>query len=292
MPTLFIRFFDAIRPSEDGSLAELEWLILDEGVVRDHGLTDLRGLGDLVDPQDFGNLTSVLLVVPTEHVVSIQVSIPGRSASQIRRGLPYALEEYLADDLNDMHIASGTIRPGEVVDCLVLPRTLLQDWLAALDDVGLKPGKALVDGTLLGCDDGAIGLLFEGERVLVSAAHELAAIDRPNLIAVLDSLRSAHPPDSRPVLQVINGDLTQAEIERSGFGVDQIERHSAEQGVLAHLVNRGDIARSINLLQGEFQPQRKGRGAMSRWRSVVAVAVGWVVLSTVLAFAEGWWAQQ
>ena len=188
MPTLFIRFFDAVQPSEDGLVAELEWLTTDQGVIKNRGITDLRGLEDLVDPVDFDDPTSIVLIVPTELVVSIRVSIPGRTASQIRRGLPYALEEYLTDDLNDLHIASGAIRPGEAVDCMVLPKTLLEDWLASLEHVGLKPGKTLVDGTLLGCDDGAIGVLLEGERVLVSAAHQLAAIDRPNLITVLETL--------------------------------------------------------------------------------------------------------
>ena len=292
MPTLFIRFFDAVQPSEDGPVAELEWLTTDQGVIKNRGITDLRGLEDLVDPVDFDDPTSIVLIVPTELVVSIRVSIPGRTASQIRRGLPYALEEYLTDDLNDMHVASGAIRPGEAVDCMVLPKTLLEDWLAALEHVGLKPGKTLVDGTLLGCDDGAIGVLFEGERVLVSAVHELAAIDRPNLITVLETLRSGRPPEERPVLQVVNGDLTSTEIEDAGFGADQIEKQSAEDGVLAHLVNRGDTARSINLLQGEFAPRRKGFGAVSKWQPVAVVALGWVVLAMGLGFAEGWWAQQ
>ena len=292
MPTLFIRFFDAVQSSEDGPVAELEWLTTDQGVIKNRGITDLRGLEDLVDPVDFDDPTSIVLIVPTELVVSIRVSIPGRTASQIRRGLPYALEEYLTDDLNDMHIASGAIRLGEAVDCMVLPKTLLEDWLAALEHVGLKPGKTLVDGTLLGCDDGAIGVLFEGERVLVRADHELAAIDRPNLITVLETLRSGRSPEERPVLQVVNGDLTHTEIEDSGFGADQIERQSSEDGVLAHLVSRGDIASSINILQGEFAPRRKAFGAVSKWQPVAAVALGWVVLAMGLAFAEGWWAQQ
>ncbi len=122
MPTLFIRFFDAVRASEDGPLAELEWLIIDQGDTKDRGVTDLRGLADLVNRVDFSDPSSVVLIVPTEFVVSIRVSIPGRTASQIRRGLPFALEEYLTDDLNNMHIASGAIRPGEPTDCLVIPK--------------------------------------------------------------------------------------------------------------------------------------------------------------------------
>ena len=98
MPTLFIRFFDAVRASEDGPLAELEWLIIDQGDTKGRGVTDLRGLADLVNPPDFSEPSSVVLIVPTEFVVSIRVSIPGRTASQIRRGLPFALEEYLTDD--------------------------------------------------------------------------------------------------------------------------------------------------------------------------------------------------
>ena len=43
MPTLFIRFLDAVKPSEDGFVAELEWLTTDQGVVKNLGATDLRG---------------------------------------------------------------------------------------------------------------------------------------------------------------------------------------------------------------------------------------------------------
>ena len=292
MPTLFIRFFDAVRPSEDGPLAELEWLIIDQGETKDHGVTDLRGLADLVNPLDFSEPSSVVLILPTEFVVSIRVSIPGRTASQIRRGIPFALEEYLTDDLNNMHIANGVIRPGEPTDCLVVPRIHLEDWLAALEHVGLNAGRTLVDGMLIDCDDGTIGVLFDGARVLVRSGHELAAIDRPNLPFVLDSLRSEWSPEERPVLQVINGDLTEKEITDSGFAVDQVERKSAEGGVLEHFVSRVDIPTSVNLRQGDFVSQREGFSAVSRWRPVGIVAIGWVLLAVGLGFIEGWWAQQ
>ena len=51
MPTLFIRLQSPIFRDEDGTDLSCDWLILEnDGSVRADGVTDYRGLSELIDP--------------------------------------------------------------------------------------------------------------------------------------------------------------------------------------------------------------------------------------------------
>ena len=92
----------------------VEWLIKeDDGSVRATGVTDYRGLADITDPnvEWLRDPQNTVVFLPSHFVLMVECEVPGRSAAQIRRALPFAAEEYVAADIEQMHIAHGQIRP-------------------------------------------------------------------------------------------------------------------------------------------------------------------------------------
>ena len=111
MPTLFIRVLSpASRDEEDLHLSST-WLILeDDGSERAAGEADLRGLSELIDPSAvwLQKPNNIVVIVPGEHVLGVSCEVPGRSIGQIRRALPFVVEEFVATEIEGMHLASGT----------------------------------------------------------------------------------------------------------------------------------------------------------------------------------------
>ena len=284
MPLLVLRPITPAARTEEGYDLRLEWLVLEDGgAVRGEGITDYHGLSDLADPnQDWlavpGN---VLVLVPNQHVLEVTASVPGRSAAQIRRALPYAVEEFIATDIDRMHVASGPIRPGSPVPCQLIERHLLEGWLECLRSVGVQPGYFVADAHLLTVAERAATALIDHDTVLLRTEGQAATLDRGNLLLALQSLTIDR-------VRLINGGLTDIEaVQLDAVEVDAEQPGGSSMEVLARLWSgRTDI----NLLQGEFQPPRVRSAHARGWGVAAALACVWAVVAWGSMLAEAWWA--
>ncbi len=298
MPRLFLKVLSEAKPlpAEEGVALEdrfevaVEWLIKeDDGAVRANGLTDYRGLMDLADPnvEWLADPDNTVVVLPSQFVLMIQCDVPGRSAAQIRRALPFAAEEYVASDIELMHIAHGPIKPAQAVLCNIVAHEVMENWLACFNSVGVTPGYFIADSQLLTDDDNTVGVLFDGSVALVASANQAATVDRDNLTLALSSLLNGL---DHPRLLAINGELT--DLERGQLDVECIieQVQTSEYGTLDYLADRFAELTPINLLQDRYTPVRPNNPKLKRWNSIAALAAGWAVIAFVGLVVQGFWA--
>jgi len=290
---LFIRIAasKSAGPHEFDSMA---WLLLDRsGELVSQGSGDLNLLERLVDLKTVQDPADVVLLVPTEHCLSMRCTVPGKTVGQMRRALPYVVEEFVAGDIDGMHIAAGPVRRNEQVDVVVIERVVLQSWLDALAAHGLVAGYAAADAALLPSVQGEATLLFDGGRVLVRSADQVAAIEADALKLVLESL-AAKADGSGIRFVAVNGrvpELMRAEVaQATEHPVEWIDTES-DVTILAHLAAAfpGKPA-AINLLQAAFAPPKQASGAWLRWRGVAALVGVWVVVLVAGEAIRGVWA--
>lgn len=290
---LFIRIAAAKGP-DPHELVSLEWLLLDRsGALVSQGSGDLSMLERLVDLKTVRDPADVVLLVPTEHSLSMRCTVPGRTVGQIRRALPYVVEEYLAGDIDTMHIAAGAVKRNNPVDVVLIERAVLQSWLETLAAHGLVPGFAAPDAAMLPAVLGEATLLFDGDRVLVRSIDQLAAIETDALKLVLESLAAKSEPTGIRFVAV-NGrvpELTRAEVaQATEHPVEWIDTES-DVTVLAHLAAAfpGKPA-AINLLQGTLAPPKQANSGWLRWRGVAALVGVWIVVMVASETVRGIWA--
>ena len=287
MPSLVLRLQSPASFDEEGWGVRCEWLVLDDdGSVRGQGETDYQGLSEVADPNQrwVADPRNVLVLVPNDRVLEVSATVPGRSTGQIRRALPYAVEEYIATDIERMHVAHGTIRAGQPVACQLIERDLLKDWVACLQSLGIQPGHFVADAHLLNPEPGSAAVLLDGDTALVRAAGQAATLDRANLLFALQSLEIDH-------VSVANGRLTDIEVAQlDGATVehDDVENESS----IAYLANLWSGRTDINLLQGDFTPPRAPSPANRGWRMVAGLAGVWIVVGWLAMVAEGLWAER
>jgi type II secretory pathway component PulL len=122
MSTLLIRILERNKTSSGDVRAALEnvnyplqWVLIRNDQSLEQGeataSTFSEQLKELVEKES--NLDSIAAVIPSEQVLMLSCSVPGRNSGQIRKALPYALEEYVAADIETMHIAVGPIKSGQ-----------------------------------------------------------------------------------------------------------------------------------------------------------------------------------
>ena len=291
MPKLFLRVLSDAEPLADGEGYDIraQWLLAEnDGRVRGHGITDQRGLADVADPhvdwlQDPAN---TVVFIPSHFVLRVACEVPGRSIAQIRRALPFAVEEFVATDIESMHIAHGTIKAGEPVQCNLVSREQIENWLTCFKDIGISAGAFITDAELLSRDPNTASLLFEDDTVLIANGDEAAVMDRSNLGFTLGSLQLEQ-------IIAVNGEPSEIELGQLENAVEVDQYPDSEAGVIDYLVHRyNQHPTYINLLQGEFKAVRKSNPNATRWRSVAALAAGWVIIAFVGMAVQGYWAER
>src|SRR5262245_24730757 len=126
---LFIRI-TGTGTTEPHALDALEWLLLDkQGTLVSQGSGDLAMLDELIDLKTIQDPADIVLLVPTEYCLSMRCTVPGRTLGQMRRALPYVVEEFIAGDIDAMHVVAGPLRRGGAVDGVLIARAGLRGWV-------------------------------------------------------------------------------------------------------------------------------------------------------------------
>ena len=284
MPTLFIRLRSPASRTEDGYRLRCEWLIEEsDGAIRASGITDYRGLSDLIDPSAdwLQHPDNLVVIVPTEHVLAVVCEVPGRSAGQIRRALPFVVEEFVATDIDGMHLAHDSIRRGQPTRVQLIDRAFIEDWLSCFKELGLHPGYLLADAELLPVDAATASVLLEDDTALIRTESQVASVDRDNLLLAVNSL-------DVETLAFVYGTPTALEAGQSECAVQmpEVEAPSA----LAYFAQAWRApAERLNLLQGAYAPVRPASAAFERWRAVATLAAVWIVVGFIAMVAQGLW---
>jgi len=286
MPTLFLRLTSPAHHDEDGYRLQAEWCIVEaDGSTRAKGETDYRGLSDLIDPsadwlQDPGN---VVVLVPTANVLALTCEVPGRSSGQIRRALPFVVEEFVATDIESLHLASGPVKRGEPVSVNLVDRVLLEDWLACLQSLKVRPGYLIAESELLPLEEGGASVLLEEDTAVIRTPGQSASVDRENLLLALSNVSAGD-------LLVLNGELSQLERGQLDATLSLQTRETGADSALGVLIELWrQTPAAINLLQGPYTAQRPQSKSIGRWRAVATLAGFWVLVGVVGLIVEGFW---
>lgn len=308
MPTLFIRALSVPRPLEEGFEFRCEWLVVDsDGRRRSRGCGELLGAShepsgsapfwlDTEAPEHAANGSepgeawasnpaNVVFLAPGQHVLSVTCDVPGRNAAQIRRALPYVIEEFIAGNVEGSHIASGQARRGKPIHCCVIDDGLLHGWLSCLRALEIQPGYAVSEAELLPAEPGSASVLFENGSASLRTEDQAATVDRGNLLPALLSLDVEK-------IDLINGGLTKLESSQLDIEVNRANPVllAGEGDVLGYFADRWRAqAPALNLLQGEYAPELPRNVQAAGWRGVAWLAAAWLLLGVVTKAAIGAW---
>ena len=292
MPKLFIRLISPVVNNEDGPSLGAEWLLVENnGESRGQGVTDYRGLSELLDMGSdwMHDPDNIVVFLPTEYVLNINCTVPGKSVGHMRRALPFVVEEFSATDIEGMHLAHGSLRRNEPVTCNLVERNMLNDWLHCLGEIGLQPGYVHADAQSLPQARAQVSLLFNAGEVLIATEDQLACVDRGNLMVALGAVTLEADEDNPITILQINETLSDLEQTQMGSGVVFTEEGYSGGGLNYFAERWQSGLRGLNLLQGEFTPQRKANQTFARWRGVAALASVWFLLALVAMIGKGFW---
>jgi general secretion pathway protein L len=240
----------------------------------------------------------VILVVPAERALRTSLSIPARSRRQLEAALPYVFEEFLAEDVERLHLVAGRRTADGRVQAAAMDPGWLRGWLDALTEIGIEPRSARLDVDALPLDDDLdVAVLVTAERCLVRTADGGFAGER-ELLGTLVGAACARLPEGEHAVRVRvlstaqDGGFDLAELEASLTQLRPVTvtRRLLDGSIADQLADGIDAAAEApEFLAGPFAPRRDASPTLRRWRTPVALAAGWFFVALLLGVAQTRW---
>lgn len=210
---------------------------------------------------------AVTLVLPAEVCSAFAVNLPTRKARWINQALAYAVEELLAENVDDLHLTHGDALEDGRRRVIAIRRQLLADWLEDLQALGLTVVAIHVDADLLP-RDGTQLLFIDGRALLGGVPEARLAFDSsqwPHLVAQCPIPRHGHgtfnePPESLDDYQQLDDPYRFLASGRAG---------------------------ALNLAQGDFAVQAAGSG-LGQWKPVLLVLALVLAVQLIFNLVQAW----
>ena len=136
-----------------------------DGALRWRRAGDARALpagGDGSPPEAvLAAAEDVVVLVPAEDVLLTEAKIGARNRAQLLQAVPFAVEEQLLGNVEDLHFAAAASASGQT-GIAVVTRERMRGWLDRLSAEGIRPDRLLPES--LAVPPGSV--LVEGDRAI------------------------------------------------------------------------------------------------------------------------------
>lgn len=273
--TLVIR----LRSIDD---APASWLIIDGNGARSGSLQN----GPIADALGLAQGRRTVIVLPASEVTLAEPDLPPvRGAARLAQAVPFALEENLASDLENLHFAVGTRNPAaSATPVAIVARSTLERWRAAWDAAGIHPEAAYAESSLVPAAPNATVLVLDEGSLHVKRPGEVAfALDALALDGALElALGAADDEVGEHVTFYAAADEYEANkdtIEALRTRTATLQVKLLPDGALPLFAAQLPSTKPVNLLQGTYSAPSTWQTGFRQWRVPAALAV-----ATLLVF--------
>lgn len=177
--------------------------------------------GDLATAANHATGCKVVVVVSGYDVLLADVDLPVMNKQRLTKAIPYALEELVISDLEEVHFAVGPRLSNARVACAVVERSLLEIWLQRFKQAGLHPDVICSDAGLVQRQEDSwcllanSNLLAQHSILLRFDEQRAMALDLENLLILLASVYDSSGEADRP--KRLNLVLSEDQLQRQNL---------------------------------------------------------------------------
>jgi general secretion pathway protein L len=266
--------------------AQPEWMVCnDDGHVVVNAMS-----GELVQATAMSTGRRIAVILPAGEALATDSDAPAKGAAKLAQVVPYALEERVADEIENLHFAIGERDPASGrVPVVVISRARIDARLAELRAAGLNPQAIYSEATLLPAMPGQMIALLDGDSVTIRVA------DAPPLVLPALSISDAFEIALSTQTSAVAG-LEPAPLGLLLYaGHDEWEAHQHAvdafrdrfTGVKVQLLPSGPLSvlapaaasdDAVNLLQGALAVASPLEQGWRAWRVAAALAAALICL--------------
>lgn len=253
-------------------LTTLSWVYSD--VNNDFKLTH----GTLSEAVNASLQKNITVVLPGEDVLFLTAEIPGKNIQRIQQAVPYALEDEVIDDVDDLYFSIKKQNSDSLdnhYNVSVINKSYFESIIQQLESAGIFAEAMIADYFLL---KDLPSLFFDGSRIVYNNEDF-------KLASTVDGVIQSDYEflDENKKLKLINcNESSNANdfIESLKVKTNVLEEECDVHPLLYLVEKRSNI--NVNLLRGEYKKKKDWSQAGKTWLPVTVLFLVWFALQSVL----------
>ncbi len=266
-----------IRPQDD-DLAS--WIAVDDTGARQSPPVT----GSLAEAAGDAGERQVIVLLPAVDVLTVTVDLPARGA-KLLAALPFALEDRLADDVEDLHFAPGRRLPNGRLPVAITSHQRMRDWLDRLAAAGIRPSRMVAENQGLAIIPNTMSLLVSGNRLMfndgVDTEFAVEALAPLELVAASGATQTESAEDEQPpprhllvYCEPADEERFQSDWETLRQELDGVDVNLLPDGALPRLAVTVASGAGVNLLTGPYGEKDEMSKLLRPWRYAAMLLVG------------------
>ncbi len=250
-------------------------------------LTSRITSGSLEDAAIVAQQHKVVVLLDSSNVHLNHVQLPTSNRQRMLRAIPYALEDQLAEDIENFHFVIGKTDPHYGTPVAGIRKDTIEGLLATFNQAGISIDAVIPDAICSPAAPDQWSVLFHAGKALVQFEALIGSvIDTANLPLLLQaSLGKAERKPEKIVYFYLDGEEPDPALEQIDTDVEII-KVAYNTHPLVVFCGEFSRAKSLNLLQGKYKPRRKSGGQWYRWRLAASLAAVWLLLYAGINLVE------
>ena len=266
----------------------VEWVLVDSNGTRRSGVSSGALEQAAIEVGDH----AVIVLVPAEDILLTSVHIPARSTAKIRIALPFALEENLADDVEDLHFAIGDRQDNNRLPVAVVAREKMSRWLERLNEVGIVPEMLAAENHGLAKIPGTLSVLVDDKTIMFNdgadAEFGMQDVKPSDVLVIAGQLGETQQEDGENAGHLVVFCTPEQDENLSHDWIAlRHELHSVDvnvlpDGVLPKLAVTVAAGHGINLLQGAYGKKAEYGPLLRPWKIAALLLLGLTVVGMAM----------
>ena len=261
----------------------VSWIAVDDrGTRRGHA-----GSGTLADAAREVRERDVIALVPATEVLTLSADIPARGA-RLLAALPYALEDQVADDVEDLHFAAGRRDANGMLPVAVVRHDRMEAWLERLDQAGIEAARIVPENHGLARTPNTLSMLVADDVIMFNDGDAtqfvLPGISPGEALAATSALDDRDEDVSQHLLVYCDAAIApryEKDWALMRHELSSVDVNLLPDGILPKLAVTVASGNGVNLLQGRYGAKTEISGLFRPWRYAAMFLAAFVVLMLV-----------
>jgi general secretion pathway protein L len=260
--------------------------------------------GALSELQEQASSHPVTVLLNSQCLHLNQLQLPTTNQQKMLKAVPYVIEEFIADDIEDFHFVISKNKHNNSTSVVGIKSATLQDIIDTFQQAGITIEKIIPDALCLAAEKQQWACLtFGNDTYLQTDTTEGMIFPREIFHYALEKKLAEHRPQAEDSEDEMPGDDS-AQLPEKILLFSEQEDNTAEDSIdinadLSRISAEYDIelinvvynthplvifcgnykqALPLNLLQHRFKTKRKSSGHLQYWRLAASLAAVWLVL--------------
>ncbi len=248
-------------------------------------LTGKITTGSLDELSEIASKYTAIVLLNSQCLHINQLQLPTQNFQKMLKAVPYAIEEFIAEDIEDFHFVISKNKHNNTTSVAGIDKTTLQNIIQIFQTANISVEKIIPDALCLAANDKQwVCLNYQENSYLQTNTLDGIVLSHDVLPYVLTNKLN---DETQTIPEKI---LLFCEQENSS-AFDELTIDNADIEIINIVYNRHPLvvfcghykqALTLNLLQHKFKPKRKSSGYWQYWRLAASLAVVWLVLHLVL----------